>query len=48
VIHRSVVDDAVAEQWPVLHQSEHGVPLDLLSRRPPSGRFGAGRLRSTT
>src|SRR6185295_11061800 len=36
-----MVDDAMAQQWPILHQAVHGIPLlviRLLGRRPsPAG-----------
>jgi hypothetical protein len=36
VVDRGVVDDPVAKQRPILHETEHGNP-------PESGRFSSSR-----
>jgi hypothetical protein len=34
VVGGGVVDDAVQQQRPILHQSQHGVPSDVVVRSP--------------
>jgi hypothetical protein len=48
VIERGVIDDAMAQKWPILHQAEHGLPPadKALDRRLTPRRGKANSIRS--
>jgi hypothetical protein len=37
-----MVDDAMAQQWPILHQAEHGIPLPIIELLGPAPLAGQG------
>ena len=39
MIRGGMVDDAMAQQWPILHQAEHGIPLSLRRMVYSGNRF---------
>jgi len=48
MVYGGMVDDAMAQQRPILHQAEHGIPLSKRRRMRPENFSGACALSHLT